>query len=604
MLAKFLNVKQDWLIDMIFLAFFLLIFYFFWLGHYPFFTPDEGRYAEIAREMVASGDYITPRLDGIAFLDKPVFYYWLQSIAIHLFGVTEWSLRFFPALFGMMGCLITYFCGRSLFNRRTGLLSAIILATTPLYFGAAHYANLDLMVAVLISCCLLFFITAIQYQGKWRLLLLLSTYGFAGLAFLTKGLIGLAFPCLIIGSWIILTKQFILLRKIYLLPGFILFLLIVSPWYLLVEKANPGFLHYFFIIQQMTRFFSVGNFNNQTPIWFYIPIIFIGLFPWVIFLIQAVYFNVRVIRLSNDTSDHSVLAKTRERQNLFSCQQEKILFLLIWASVIFVFFSIPHSKTVTYILPIFPALALLIGDYLSANWEVLTTKNIQWGVSNFLVMGMMLIIALSMLAYCHLINFQAHFWVFLGVMILILFVSLLISFILRHYSMRSLFNICAVCSVLLLLTLTLGTQYLNLNSAKPLAITLKKLVKPGDEVIFYFKYYQDVPLYLEQRVAIVADWQSTEIPYKDNWVRELWYGMPFQKANWLMDETTFWQHWESNKRIFVFVKANYFDQFKKQAKNYFILGEYNHIFLLSNQPTILASVFRSVDQRFALSFTG
>ena len=137
-------LRRDWVRDFLLLAFFIAIVYGLWLGSYPFFTPDEGRYAEVAREMVASGDYITPRVNGIAFLDKPALYYWLQAAAIHFFGVKEWAIRLFPALLGLFGCLATYFAGRQLFSRRTGILSAIMLASAPLYFIGAHYANLNL----------------------------------------------------------------------------------------------------------------------------------------------------------------------------------------------------------------------------------------------------------------------------------------------------------------------------------------------------------------------------------------------------------------------------------------------------------------------------
>ena len=120
------------------------IFYALWIGSHAFFTPDEGRYPEVASEMVVSGDYITPRLNGVAFLDKPALYYWLQASAIKLFGVNEWALRLWPAFLGVLGCLMLYAAGSLLFNRRSGLLAAGILATSPLYYGGAHYANLDL----------------------------------------------------------------------------------------------------------------------------------------------------------------------------------------------------------------------------------------------------------------------------------------------------------------------------------------------------------------------------------------------------------------------------------------------------------------------------
>ena len=387
---KQLKLRNNWTTDIVLLGIIFIIFYTFWLGGYPLFTPDEGRYSEVAREMVAIHDYITPRVNGVAFLDKPVLYYWLQAAAISLFGIQEWALRLFPALFGILGCLITYLCGRQLFDRRTGIISAIILATSPLYFASAHYANLDLEVAILISCTLLFFITGVQSAGKSRHYFLILAYISAGLAVLTKGLIGIVFPAMIAGIWIIILSQWKCLLRIHLIKGLILFTIIALPWYYLVQKANPEFLHYFFVTQQLTRFLSAGEFNNPTPFWFYLPVVLLGFFPWTSFLIQAIAQSIR-----------------RVWQARFSHQSE--LFLLIWIAVVFLFFSIPHSKIITYILPLFPALALMVGNYLSCIWNNARQHHLFSGVLNVAVISIIIAIALFSLASFHWFNLPATF---------------------------------------------------------------------------------------------------------------------------------------------------------------------------------------------------
>jgi len=551
-------IRSSFILDIIFLSIILLVFYFLFLGSYPLFTPDEGRYSEVAREMIATGDYITPRVNGVAFLDKPVLYYWLQAAAIKLFGIQEWALRFFPAIFGIFGCIITYICGRKLFDRRTGLISALVLATTPLYFCAAHYANLDLEVAVLISCSLLFFMTGIQTAGRSRHYFLFLAYLFSALAFLTKGLIGIVFPAMIGGLWIIFLSQWRLLAKIHLLKGLILFAMIVLPWYYFVQKANPQFLHYFFVEQQVTRFLSTATFNNPTPLWFYLPIILIGFFPWTSFLVQAFANTIRLVFKSG-------LAHQTE------------LFLLIWTIVVFLFFSIPHSKMVTYILPIFPALSLLVGKYLSSAWE--NTK------SPGMVIGMICMILLCIVFACLVFFIPEKFTQHLEIIAVIFIVqALFLLTCIRKKKLLPAFIITMICTMAFLLALTNGANYLNQNSAKSLVITLKKVMKPDEEVIHYFKFFQDVPIYLEKNVIIVADWTSAKIPYRDNWQRELWYGMPFQDtSSILIDENTFWQKWQGRKRVFVFLGENYLDQFKTHTKKYYVIGEENGILLISNQ---------------------
>jgi 4-amino-4-deoxy-L-arabinose transferase-like glycosyltransferase len=580
--------EQKWISDLLSLTMLFLIFYTCWLGAYPLFTPDEGRYSEVAREMVASGDYITPRVNGVAFLDKPILYYWLQAMSIHLFGINEWALRLFPVLFGILGCAVTYICGRQLFDRRTGLLSAIILGLTPLYFVGTHYANLDLEVAVLISCTLLFFITAIQGQTSSRPYFLFLSYLFAALAFLSKGLIGIAFPAMIAGAWILTLSRWKLLADIHLAKGLALFAVIVFPWYALVQIANPEFLHYFFVTQQVTRFLSAGEFNNPSPVWFYLPIVLLGFLPWTSFLLQALKNHIR---------------------NIWQAKQshQTELFLMLWLSIVFIFFSIPHSKVITYILPVYPALALLTGRYLSLVWDkekekekakdMAVEKQAYINACSFMVINILFAFALVCLLHYQWIDLSTEFTPYLVTIVFIYAISAGIAGFALLFSqrfpllapcsslMKSLFIIAATCSAGLLLTLTMGAKHLNHNSAKPLVLELKKIIQPQDEVIHYFKFYQDVPLYLERRVMLAANWDSPDIARNDNWMRELWYGMPLQNTeNILINEKQFWQHWYSNKRVFVFLNRNYLSQFKKQIGACYFLGRQNDIFLVSNKP--------------------
>lgn len=569
------TLYRSWSIDIICLTTLLIIFYTLWLGSYPIFTPDEGRYSEIAREMVATGDYTTPRMNGVAFLDKPILYYWLQASAIKLFGVTEWALRLFPALLGVLGTLMVYVCGRCLFDRRTGLLAAIVLATSLLYFGGAHYANLDLEVAVFVSCTLLCLLTGVEVQNQSRTYFLFAAYIFAALAFLTKGLIGLVFPFMIFGTWIVLLHRWAILKKIHLLAGIILFIALVLPWYTMVQMVNPKFVEYFFITQQITRYLSSTEFNSKTPIWFYVPVILLGFFPWTIFMVQAM--------------SHAIKHAWRERS-----QYTKELFLLLWITIVFIFFSIPQSKTMGYILPIFPALALLVGKYLATTWDNSKQTAIYWSTINFILLGSILAIALLILRQFNWTYAAAEFANYLFIISILLIVSIILAFFLiKKKTFLPLFATLVIFSITSLLILTQSATYLNHNSIKPLVLVLKNVIRPEDEVIHYFRYYQDVPLYLGQKVTIVADWDAKNINFKDNWMRELWYGMKFQKNNdWLINDTKFWERWNSNKRVFVFMHINYFVEFKDKVKHYYHLGIYHDVVLLSNQPTIEAKNHR------------
>ncbi|MEO8400983.1 MAG: glycosyltransferase family 39 protein [Gammaproteobacteria bacterium] len=563
--AKF---TQSWLSDLIFLTLVLGVFYSLWIGGHALFTPDEGRYSEVAREMVVTGDYITPRLNGVAFLDKPVLYYWLQASAIKLFGLKEWALRFWPACIGILGCLMTYSAGRFLFNRRTGILSAVILATSPLYYGAAHYANLDLEVAALISITLFFSVLALQTTShRNRRLFFILAYVFCSLAALTKGLIGIVFPAMIIGMWIMLLNRWSMLKHMRLITGLIIFAAITIPWYFLVQQANPEFLHFFFVTQQFSRFLTKGDFNNQTAVWFYIPIVIAGFFPWSIFAIQAVANSIKNVW------------KNRE-------QHSSQLFFVLWFFLIFIFFSIPKSKTVGYILPIFPALSLIVGNYLDGLWNKSRTKGFAIGVGVFILFSIS--IAAIALASPHIAAFkitreQIPFLSFTACTFLLAGASA--YQFLRNKAFTDIIICLASTAVIGLLTLSASTSVINDNTIKPVALQLKPKLVPSDEVVAYYKYYQDLPIYLERRITIVADWKSPDIIKKDNWVRELWFGMPFQNTNdWLIDETAFWKRWNSDKRLFVLLNESNYATFMAKANNRVKqFGVYNDVVWVSNR---------------------
>lgn len=562
--------RQQWLSDLLILTGALCLFYVLWLGGHALFTPDEGRYSEVAREMIASGDYITPRVDGVAFLDKPILYYWLQASAIRLFGLNEWSLRFWPALAGVIGCLVTYISGRIIYNRRTAILAALFLATSPLYYGAAHYANMDLEVAAWVGSSLLCFIAAMQLSGRPRMSFLLAAYIFASFAFLTKGLIGIVFPGMIIGCWILFLNRWNTLKSMLLVPGLLLFTCLVAPWYILVQKANPEFLHFFFVTQQVSRFLTQADFNNKAVFWFYVPIILVGFFPWSVFAIQTLYQKIKVI--IQNRQQHSVDA-----------------FLVIWFTIVFIFFSIPKSKTVGYILPLFPALALMTSSSLNLLCDKMTRSlGVRIGLNLFTLSCLLLSALLFSLPHLSLsfIRIYPETLPFLAIGGSIYLVAGIVNLIITRKQNIPLFILLAlVTSVCSLITLTASTDAFNQKSIKPLAMQIKSLIRPQDEVVSYHKYYQDLPLYLERRITIVADWQSPEIPRYDNWMRELWYGMIFQDTrDWLINDALFWQRWNSNNHLYVFTNTSDVDELKTKSPHVFVISRYKQTALVSNQP--------------------
>lgn len=570
---------SNWLIDLVFIAIVFGLFYATWLGSYALFTPDEGRYSEIAREMVVTGDFVTPRLNGVAFFDKPAMHYWLQAISIQLFGIKEWALRFWPAFFGVLSCIFVYVGGRTLFSRRAGIISAVILATNPLYFAIAHYANLDSELTAFVSGSLLCFIMAMNATThQAHRLLLLFAYLFCGLAVLTKGLIGIAFPALIIGSWILLLNRWQVIKSMHLITGILIILAIAAPWYMLVQKANPQFFHFFVVLQQFSRFLSKTDFNNETVIWFYVPVILISFLPWSFFLFQALVHHIKSIW------------KNREHQ-------QKELYFILWFVIILMFFSIPKSKTISRIVPIMPALALIVGIYLDKCWDYFKGKGIYFGALFYIIFSQMAGISLFILTYLLHDKLDLQLIPPLVVIGAILSISAIVGYwLFKKNQFSNIFYCMSLTAGLVLLAMTYSASIVNVKSIKPMATLLKSKLEPQDEVVTYYRYYQDLPIYIEKRITIVSNWDANRISKRDNWKREMWFNMPYQDtSDWLIKETVFWKRWASDQRLFVLIEESSFDQFlsnqaqiKQSNKPIHILGTTSY----NNKRVILVSNFK------------
>ena len=506
------------------------VFFAFMLGDRPLAAPDEGRYVEIPRERVSTGEYLTPRLNGVKYFEKPVLFYWLEAFSIKLFGLKEFTLRLWPALFAVAGCVGVYGAGRLLFNRRSGLIGAAVLATSLLYYAFSRAIILDMPVAVLLSLSLFSFLIGIhEPAGPRRRLFLWSFYAFAALAVLTKGLIGILIPALVIGTWIVLLGEWRILRSIYLPTGLALFLLIAAPWHIMVIRANPEFFHFYFIQEHFLRYLTTMHSRYQ-PAWFFIPILLLGLFPWSAFLVQAI--------------KHSLPSTWRERH-----EHRDAFFLLLWAVLVFLFFSVSKSKLVPYILPVVPPLAVLIGRYLADAWDRRDFPGIRAGYAVLLAAQVTLGAAAMVLPF----TLQQPVVRALGLWPVAFGVTLiagaaLTAALARLRDFRFAFAAVAITAALFLVQINAAAPRGETKSVKTLAATLKPLLKPEDQVATYKAYYQDLPVYLERRVIIV-DWKD-----------ELDFGSRVEDVRpWMTDTEPFWKRWKGPETIYLLTEAETYD---------------------------------------------
>ena len=278
------------------------------LGSSPLPNPDESRYAEIPREMLATGDWVTPRLNGVNYFEKPPLVYWLVAASQKVFGPGEWAARAVPALFALGGVLLTYGAARRLHGRNAGLAAGLILATSLLYFALARILLLDMVVSVLMSTALFCFILGVQEPaGARRRWLFYALYASMALATLTKGLIGFLVTGAVMFLWLLVCNQWHRLRPLYLPTGALLFLALAAPWHVLAARHNPTWLHRYFVYEHWERFTSTAA-SRPGPWWYFVPVALLGLFPWTGFLWGALRAALRLVPPQRSSQPHSALS--------------------------------------------------------------------------------------------------------------------------------------------------------------------------------------------------------------------------------------------------------------------------------------------------------
>ena len=315
------------------------------LGFRTLVKPDEGRYAEIAREMTVTGDWVTPRLNGIKYFEKPPLQYWVTAAAFEAFGEHDWTARLWPGITSFLGVLLTGWLGWRLYGPAAGALAAVVLGTSVMYFVVGHLNTLDMGTTFFLEAALAAFLFAqgappgSRAERRW----MLAAWAAMALATLSKGLIGLAFPVLTLVAYSIVERDLRPWKRLHVLPGLILFLVIAAPWFVAVSLANPEFPRFFFVHEHFERFLTTEHRRVQ-PFWYFAPILLGGLIPWSTIAVQG-------------------WIEGWSRAGTGGLHAGR--FLALWTAVIFLFFSASGSKLPSYILPVIPALALLAGDALA-----------------------------------------------------------------------------------------------------------------------------------------------------------------------------------------------------------------------------------------------
>lgn len=503
---------------------------------------DEGMHSAMAKTMVLSGDWITPTFNAKAFLDKPVLVTWSNALAFTLFGITEFTARLSSALSGLGCVMITYLLGRRIYDAKTGFLAGIILATSLEMIILSRQVQYDMHFAFFISLALYYFICAVLTEPGKKIYLW-SFYVAIALGILTKGPLTLVLVGLVIFVYLLISGRIKFLLEMRMPTGILIVGSIVTPWMLLMERANPGYLEYFIIRQHFANFLDgYGEFAawHPEPFYFYIPVLVLGFLPWSLTLPQALFHGIRNFR----SGSHATTA-----------------FLVIWVLAIFLFFSAASSKLATYLMPIFPAAAVLLGRYWQQYLERpynRSRRGIMVGSGGVFCLLIILTVYIVVDNPWSYLTYRGgiHWGKMKGLLVLasLLFgFSLLLSW--RRQHRANFVSFAATSPLILLYILFIIVPDINAyKGSRQISLEYDKLLKPGEKFYFHGQLL-DSAIFYAHRDAIML---RTE-----------------QELN---------AHLDSRDRVFALVRSRARSEVNAFKGDYHVIKTIGNKAIVSNQP--------------------
>ncbi|MDD2720260.1 MAG: glycosyltransferase family 39 protein [Gallionella sp.] len=504
--------------------------------------PDEGRYAEIPREMVVSGDWVTPRLNDLKYFEKPPLQYWATATAYELFGEHQWTSRLWAGLTGFAGLLLVWYAGLRLFGRETANYAAMLLGSSLLYVLIGHINTLDMGVTFFIMLGLFGMLLGQtdEYPKARRNWMLLAWAGMA-LAVLSKGLMGVILPGTALFIYCIVQRDFGVLKRMHWLPGLAVFLLITAPWFYLVMKANPEFFQRFFIYEHYTRF-TTKDLGRYQPWYYFVPVLLAGALPWTVLMFDAMWNTLRGAR---------PMRLSHRQARPFDAAR----FLLVWAVFIYVFFSVSGSKLPSYLLPMFPALALLMGKRIAAMRE----RVLFWQVAPVLpVVAGLLWMGVNVGKFASTPNqmeLYPHYSVWLVAASLLWLVGLLWGMALLWRSQKA--PAVLVLSLSALVAAQIGLSGYNSvareRSAKHIAEAIRAEVKPDIPFYSVLTYEQTLPFYLKRTFTLVQ--------YQD----EMYFGIAQEPQRWIPTVDQFIKVWDAQPQALAIMESYLYPQLEQKG---------------------------------------
>ena len=489
------------------------LLFFAGLGRLPLLEPDEGRNAEVAREMLATGDWVTPHFNSFAYLDKPAVYFWMVAASLRTFGVSEGAARLPSALMGAATMLLIWFLARRMFGESAALRAGIVFASCPLAIVLAREVIFDMTLTFFVTLALAAFWLAEEsdFQKPWLQILMFAAMG---VAIITKGPVGVLLPLLSILIYTAVCGRWRSWKRLRWGVGLPVFLAVALPWFLAVSARNPDFPRYALWEESVKRF-ATGNAHRGGGIFYYIPVYLGGFFPWSIFLLLAGWNRLR---------------RWRELQQEGGRPR---LFLLSWAVCVFIFFTLSHSKLPGYFLPGVVPLSILMG----LVWQDVG-KDAAVRPPDWLTAGFALLLGIGILAAG-----GSHSWLFTTAQVRLakklhpallaflqpslLYTGLILAalgIVGRNIASRmrgraragvSFALAAAIIPLLVLRWLAPLKTYAENDSCRRLATTLLASPEKTSRIFGYYCFRTSLPFYLRRPVGLVsAQWGEMSSNYQ------------------------------------------------------------------------------------------
>jgi 4-amino-4-deoxy-L-arabinose transferase-like glycosyltransferase len=558
------NTNHLWFFLFLFLG---IVSLFFASWDRPLANPDEARYTQIPLHMIQTSDFITPRLNGVKYFEKPPLMYWIQAIQLWLFGLNEAMLRIGVKLFALMGMGLVYWWAKRQYNQLIAVMASTIMISNILYCAIGQIIILDMPLSFFMTASLFFF-----YEAMYQTTPIKRRWYFGifcimcGLGVLTKGLIALAIPGPIIVIWLTLTKQWNKIRPFFPISNGAIFLAIVVPWHILVQQKNPEFFHKYFVIEHIIRYTTKYHARFQ-PYWFFILIFFVGFLPWFLLL---------------PASLPKLIHWIKQGKKKFS-QHPDITFLLLWAGWVFIFFSWSHSKLIPYIVPMIAPMSLLLAKWAYhyqipivygriVGYVLMALGTLPWMVLRFVPDGAII----SQKINNGIWIISSAFFVS-GVVIQYIYWKKNKNSSAQNHQRclhHRLLKCFAILGIIITGTIQLYAPNIQKPSTKKIALYIKNHKDAKDKIVCFDTYFQDLPVYAQQTVAVVEGFG------------ELSFGTTVEDTrSWMIDRQTFMNWWSQKIPMWIVARTNNFEKLIHQypTLKYIKIKEDGPFVLIKNQ---------------------